>query len=125
MVVERTPNNLWAHRKCSDVETTMSAAEKRKKQYFIKILKITQFEKELCSSKGKYEENVIEIESKNDSIKEVTKRLHEKIIDHLETIEMNELGEVTKKSRDILNKWIDSLSDRIHYSRHCIQSLQT
>lgn len=107
----------------------MSAAEKRKKQDFIKILsrKIAQFEKELCSSKGKYEENLIEIESKNDSIKELTKRLHEEIIDHQEKIEnehMNELGEVTKKSRDILNKWIDSLSDRIHYSRHCIQILQ-
>lgn len=107
----------------------MSAAEKRKKQDFIKILsrKIAQFEKELCSSKGKYEENLIEIESKNYSIKELTKRLHEEIIDHQEKIEnehMNELGEVTKKSRDILNKWIDSLSDRIHYSRHCIQILQ-
>lgn len=111
MVVKRTPINLWAHRKCSDVETIMSAAEKRKKQDFIKILsrKIAQFEKELCSSKGKYEENLIEIESKNDSIKEVTKRLHEEIIDHLEKIEnehMNELGEVTKR---VGTYWISGL----------------
>lgn len=37
---------------------------------------------------------------------------------------MNELGDLTKKSRDILNKCIDSVSDRIHFSRHFKQSLQ-
>lgn len=89
--------------------------------------KLNEFEKELLTSKAKYEKNLTEIESKSDSIREETKRFRKAINDHLDKIEnehMNELGEVTKTSRDILNKCIDSVSDRIHFSRHCIQSLQ-
>lgn len=118
------------HRNCLYLETIKSASEKIKKQDVVKILgrKIIQFEKELSSSNEKYEENLTEIESKSDSIKEVTKRLRKAINDHLDKIEnehMNELGEVTKKSREILNSCIDSVSDRIQFSRHCIQRLQT
>uniref|UniRef100_A0A8W8JK01 RING-type domain-containing protein n=1 Tax=Magallana gigas TaxID=29159 RepID=A0A8W8JK01_MAGGI len=117
------------HRKCSDVETIKSAAEKAKKSEVVTELsrKINEFEKELSTSKGKYEENLTEIESKSDSIKEETKILRKEINDHLNKIEnehLNELGDVTKKSSEILNKCIDSVSDRIHFSRHCIQRLQ-
>lgn len=45
-------------------------------------------------------------------------------LDKLENEHLNELSKVTKKSKDMLNKNIDSVSDRIHFSRHCIQSLQ-
>lgn len=77
------------HRKCFDVETITLAAEKTKKQDFVKILstKITEFEKELTIFNGKYEENLTEIESKSDSIKEETKRLRREINDHLDKIE--------------------------------------
>lgn len=117
------------HRKCSDVETIKSAAEKAKKSEVVTELsrKINEFEKKLSTSKGKYEENLTEIESKSDSIKEETKLLRKEINDHLNKIEnehLNELGNVTKKSSEILNKCIDSVSDRIHFSRHCIQRLQ-
>lgn len=117
------------HRKCSDLETIKSAAEKTKKGDAVNVLsrKITEFEKELSTSKGKYEENLAEIESKFDNIREETKRLRKEINNHLDKIEnehMNELGEVTKQGREILSRSIDSVSDRIHFSRHCIQSLR-
>lgn len=66
--------------------------------------RLNEFEKELFTSKGKYEENLTEIERKSDNIKE-TKILRKTINDHLDKIEnehMNELSEVTKRSRDIL-----------------------
>lgn len=117
------------HRKCSDVETIKSAAEKAKTSKIVMELsrKLNEFEKELLTSKAKYEKNLTEIESKSDSIREETKRFRKAINDHLDKIEnehMNELGEVTKTSRDTLNKCIDSVSDRIHFSRRCIQRLQ-
>lgn len=117
------------HRKCSAVETIKSAAEKTKKEETVDALrrKIDEFKKELLYSKGKYEKNLTEIEIQSDSIKEVTMRLRKEVNDHLDMIEnehMNELAKATKTSRDILNNCIDSVSDRILFSGHCIQSLE-
>ncbi|XP_065928571.1 E3 ubiquitin-protein ligase TRIM45-like [Magallana gigas] len=116
------------HRKCSDVETVKSAAEEAKKDKRVKELsrKINEFEKEQLTFKRKYEENITKIESKSDSIKEESKRIRKKINDHLDEIENQHMGELstfTKNNRDLLRKRIDSVSDRIHFSRHCIQSL--
>lgn len=112
------------YRKCFDVEIIKLVVEKIKKYDFVKILsrKIIEFEKELIVFKGKYEKNLIEIESKFDSIKEVN-RFCKEINDYLDKIEneyMNELGEVIKMSREILNKCIDFVLDRIYFSRYCI-----
>lgn len=54
-------------------------------------------------------------------------RLRKEVNDHLDMIEnehMNELAKATKTSRDILNNCIDSVSDRILFRGHCIQSLE-
>lgn len=85
------------HRKCSDVETIKSAAKKTKRVETVDALRrqIDEFKKMLVYSKGKYEKNLTEIESKSDSIKEVTKRLRKEVNDHLDKIEnehMNELA---------------------------------
>lgn len=45
-------------------------------------------------------------------------------LDRLEDEHLNELSKFAKQSKELLSRNIDSLSDRIYFSRHSIQSLQ-
>lgn len=117
------------HRKCLDVQTVQSIAEKTKKGGSLQKLlrKVNNYEQELLMVKKKQENNLSEIDSTSDSILEETKKLRMEVNAHLDKLEnehLNELSKVTKESKDMLNKNIDSVSDRIHFSRHCIQRLQ-
>lgn len=117
------------HRKCSNVESIKQVTEKAKKQGFITMWlnEMNTFEKRLHTIKESQEDNLTQIESSSDTIKEEIKNLKRKINDHLDRLEdehLNELSKITKQSRGLLSATIDSVSDRIHFSRHCIQSLQ-
>lgn len=117
------------HRKCLDVQTVQSITEKTKKGGSLQKLlrKVNNYEQELLMVKKKQENNLSEIDSTSDSILEETKKLRMEVNAHLDKLEnehLNELSKVTKESKDMLNKNIDSVSDRIHFSRHCIQRLQ-
>lgn len=117
------------HGQCVGMETMQSAAEKIKKEELVKVLrgKIDRFQQDLLTSKKKQEKNITQIDCESDRIKDGLQKLRKEIIDHLDELEnkhINELSHITKKSKDILNKNIDSVSDRIHFSGHCIQSLQ-
>lgn len=91
------------------------------------LSEMNAFEKRLHTIKESQEDNLTQIESSSDNIKEEIKMLRRKINDQLDRLEdehLNELSKIAKHSRELLSRNIDSLSDRIYFSRHCIQSLQ-
>lgn len=118
------------HRKCSNVESIHQVTEKAKKQRYVHMLlsEVNTFEKRLHTIKESQEFKLTDMDSSSDNIKEEIKMLRSKINDNLDRLEdehLNELSKITKYSRELLSRNIDSLSDRIHFSRNCIQSLQT
>lgn len=117
------------HRQCSNVESIKQVTDKAKKQGFIRMWlnEMNTFEKRLHTIKEGQEDNLTQIESSSDTIKEEIKNLRKKINDHLDRLEdknLNELSKITKQSRRLISATIDSLSDRIHFSGRCIQRLQ-
>lgn len=117
------------HWKCSDVETIQSVAEKTKKGEVLGALrrKINKYEHEMLTSKEKQENNLTQIECTAESIRVELQKIRQEVNDHLTMLEnedMDKLSQITKQSKAILSKNIDSLSDRINFSRQCIQSLQ-
>lgn len=111
------------HWKCSNVETIQSVAEKTKKVLTALRRKINKYEEGLLTSKEKQEKNITQIECTAEVIQVELQKIRREINDHL-TMDMDKLSQITKKSKAILSKSIDSVSDRIYFSRQCIQSLQ-
>lgn len=117
------------HRQCSNVESIQEVTEKAKKQRCVQMLlsEMNAFEKRLHTIKESQEDNLTQIDSSSDNIKEEIKMLRRKINDRLDRLEdehLNELSKFAKQSKELLSRNIDSLSDRIYFSRHSIQSLQ-
>ncbi|XP_022286821.2 uncharacterized protein LOC111099702 [Crassostrea virginica] len=117
------------HRKCADVMTIQSMAEKTKSEGNVKKLlrKMSNFEQELLLIKKKQEDNITALDTASDDIRSETCQLRKEINEHLDKLErkhLNEIAELTKGGRDVLSSTIDSLRDRIQFSRHCIESMQ-
>ncbi|XP_062585210.1 E3 ubiquitin-protein ligase TRIM45-like [Saccostrea cucullata] len=117
------------HRKCDSIVDIRKAVETIRKSDNIQSLQegLSKYEVELLRVKKTQEDNIIEIDNISDLITEETKKLKREVIEQLDKLEsehQNELSRVTKESREILNKNIDSLSDRIQFTSHCLKSLR-
>ena len=117
------------HRKCGDVSTIQSRFQRIKEEGSVQKLlqKIRNFEQELVSIKETQEQNITELDSTTDRIMEEAKNIRKSIdecLDKLEKEHLEEIGVLSKNSRNVLNKTIDSLSDRIQFSRQCTKRLE-
>ncbi|XP_061177474.1 probable E3 ubiquitin-protein ligase MID2 [Saccostrea echinata] len=117
------------HRKCDSIEGIQKVTERIKNSSNLQALQeeLRNYEAELIKAKKSHEDNISEIDSTSDLITEETKNLKREIIEQLdkfETEHQNELSKVMKESREMLNKNIDSLSDRIQFTKHCLKCLE-
>ncbi|XP_061177597.1 E3 ubiquitin-protein ligase TRIM45-like [Saccostrea echinata] len=117
------------HRRCDSIDDIQKAVERIKNSDNLQALQkeFRKYEEELLTAKKSHEDNISEIDSTSDLITEETKKLKEEIIEQLDKLESehhNELSKVMKESRGMLNKNIDSLSDRIKFTRICLTKLQ-
>ena len=76
--------------------------------------------------KEKQEDNIASLDVASDRITDETTHIRKEInarLDKLEIEHLDEIGQMTKISKIILNKTIDSLSDRIEFSKHSVKIL--
>ncbi|XP_062579596.1 E3 ubiquitin/ISG15 ligase TRIM25-like [Saccostrea cucullata] len=117
------------HRMCDSVETIQKAAVRIKNSEEVRSIlsELKSYEDKLLELREKEEENVIVFDDASDDIVEETKKLRQEIKEHLDRLEnehLGELGGLTKKGKEKLNKKIDSISERIKFTEHCKKKLQ-